>query len=128
MKMFLSSGSGFFCRMHLLCREVLCWSGDCFRVANLLNCLVKIELRAVFSTVAGAADLFNNTARAFASQSDDIAVSLGIRLLNMALSRAVAGLALHADAVWLGIPSLGTQTGNRAVEPGGISLHVCMRT
>ena len=106
-------------------------SGGSLGVANHFNRPVKIKIGTVFFAVAGTADLFNNAARAFTSQSDDIAVSLGIRLLYMAFSRTVAGLTLYTGAVWFGVAAICAYAGYCAVElirvSSIIDVYTCMR-
>ncbi len=77
-----------------MCVRVSLWGR--LWVADHVNCLVKVKFRTIFSTVAGAADLLDNAAWTFTPQTDDIAVSLGLRLLHMTLSRTMTGFTLHS--------------------------------
>ena len=94
-------------------------------MADKVDCMVKVKFGTIFSTMAGAAYLLDNAIRAFRTKPDDIAVSFGIGLLHMALSRSVTGFTLHTIALRFRVAPVCSKAGNKAVEPVGLCAIVC---
>ena len=89
-------------------------------MADTVDGPLKIKFGTIFNIVAGAAYLFDNAARAFGPQPDDIVVPFCLGLLHMALCRSVTGFTLHAITARFRVAPLSTRSGNKAIEPVGL--------